>query len=342
MYCSGRTTFLNGRMAIDLARIRQERVRQSPYPFFVLADALAPAQAEAIASSFPTIDRPGAIAVDDTDFGPPFGELLDELRSDEFRKLIAAKFDLDLEGKEIVINVRGQSRWTDGNIHTDTPSKLVTVLFYFNAPGEAADATGLRILRSNKDIEDFVEEVSPLLGTMVAFKVTPDCWHGFKAYSGARHSLQLNYLSGIKPRHKHEAGRRFMRHSGRRAIGALRTTQAGVRNAERDAGALWLATWEPRTPWYVKLIAGLTSLLAISPLDLTPDVIPVVGYLDDLVLLALGTYLTARLIPAPLMAELRERALSIDLVNARRGAMAVLCIWLAATGLALIRATGLA
>ncbi|MFS8087075.1 MAG: DUF1232 domain-containing protein [Acidobacteriota bacterium] len=327
-------------MIVDLARIQQAHVRQSPYPFFVLADALA--HAHAVASSFPIIDRPGAIAVNDTEFGPSFGELLHELRSDDFRKLMAAKFNLDLEGKEIVINVRGQSRWTDGNIHTDTPSKLVTVLFYFNEPGEAAEATGLRILRSDKDIEDFVEEVPPLLGTMVAFRVTPDCWHGFKAYSGARHSLQLNYLSGVKSTHKHEAGRRFVRHSGRRAIGVFRTAQAGARNAERDAGALWLATLEPRTPWYVKLIAGLTSLLAISPLDLTPDVIPVVGYLDDLVLLALGTYLTARLIPAPLLAELRERALSIDLVNARRGAVAVLCIWLAATGMAFIRATGLA
>jgi SM-20-related protein len=329
-------------MIVDLARIHQASVRESPYPFFVLADALAPDEAGDVASSFPNIDRPGAIAVNDTEYGPSFGKLLDELRRDDFRKLIANKLNVDLDGKEIVINVRGQSRWTDGNIHTDTPSKLVTVLLYFNEPGDAVEASGLRILRNSKNIEDFVEEVPPLLGTMVAFKVTPDCWHGFKPYSGARHSLQLNYLSEVRSKHKHEAARRFVGHSGRRAIGAFRTAKTGVRNAERDAGALWLATWERRTPWYVKLIAGITSLLAISPLDLTPDVIPVVGYLDDLVLLALGTYLTARLIPAPLMAELRERALSIDFVNARRGAVAVLCIWLAATGMAFVRATGLA
>jgi len=111
---------------------------------------------------------------------------------------------------------------------------------------------------------------------------------------------------------------------------------------ERDAGALWLATWEPRTPWYAKLIAGVTSALAISPIDFSPDVIPVVGHLDDIALLAFGTFLTARLIPKPLMAELRDSAASIDFAKARRGAAAICFIWLAATGIALARATGLA
>lgn len=322
-------------MVIDLARLKQATVKQSPYPYFVSTQALAPAEAQAVSSSFPQIDRPGAIAVSDTRYGASFEKLLDDLRSNEFRKIIAEKLDIDLAGKEIVINVRGHSRWTDGNIHTDTPSKLVTVLLYFNEPGEMTKATGLRILRNGRNIEDFAEEVPPVLGTMLAFKVTRDCWHGFKPFSGPRHSLQLNYLSGIKTKHKHEVTRRFVRHSQRRVEGV-------VRNAERDAGALWLATWEKRTPWYVKLIAGVTSLLAVSPIDLTPDVIPVVGYLDDVALLALGTLLIARLIPAPLMAELRQRALSIDFVTARRGATAFLCIWLAATGTALARATGIA
>ena len=99
--------------------------------------------------------------------------------------------------------------------------------------------------------------------------------------------------------------------------------------------------WEPQTAWYVKLIAGVTSASAISPIDLTPDVIPVIGYMDDVILLAIGMFLTARLISKPLMADLRERAVSVDFVNARRGAAAVLCIWLAASGAALVRGLGL-
>lgn len=321
-------------MVLDLARLAKATVKSSPYPYFVASQALDPSLAGRVASAFPRIDRPGAIPVGETDYGGPFADLLDELRSDQFRSLIADKFGVDLTDKEIVINVRGQSRWTDGNIHTDTPSKLITVLLYFNEPGEVADATGLRILRNGRNLDDYVEEVPPLLGNLLAFKVTPDCWHGFKPFAGQRHSLQLNYLSGVKTARKHEAGRRFVRHSQRRA-------EAVVKTAERDAGALWLAAWEKRTPWYVKLVAGLTSILAISPIDFTPDVIPVVGYLDDVVLLALGTFIVARLIPPPLMAELRRRALSIDFASARRGAAAIACLWLVATGTAVARAAGL-
>lgn len=200
---------------LNLARIRNAPVRSSPYPFFIATGALFAGSAGRVAADFPRITKPGAIAVEDTDHGALFANLLDELRGEGFRQLIADKLDLDLDGKDLVINVRGQTRWTDGNIHTDTPSKLVTVLLYFNAPGAAVNVTGLRILRSGNDIDDFAEEVPPLLGTMVVFKVTPNCWHGFKPFAGERHSLQLNYLSGLKVTGKHEGLRRLRSHAGR-------------------------------------------------------------------------------------------------------------------------------
>jgi uncharacterized membrane protein YkvA (DUF1232 family) len=91
----------------------------------------------------------------------------------------------------------------------------------------------------------------------------------------------------------------------------------------------------------VKLIAGTTSISALSPVDLTPDVIPVIGYMDDLLLLTIGMFLSARLIPKPLLAELRERAVSVDFTNARRGALAVCGLWLASAAAAVLRASGL-
>jgi hypothetical protein len=194
---------------LDLDRIRKAPVTQAPYPFFVVPDAIKPSEAGKAARDFPTIERPGAIDIEDTEFGPAFGSLLDDLKSEGFRKLIAKKFDLDLEDRDIVINVRGQMRLTDGNIHTDTPSKLVTVLLYFNEPGQA-DSTSLRILKNGRNLDDFVAEIPPDLGTMVAFKVTPDCWHGHKAVPGKRLSLQMNYLSGIKTRGKHQLGHRII------------------------------------------------------------------------------------------------------------------------------------
>ncbi len=194
---------------LDLDQIRQSAVRSKPYPYFVVNDAITPVEAKRAAEAFPRFDRPGAIDVEETQYGPAFGSLLDELRSDQFRALVAEKLDIDLDGFEAVINVRTRTRLTDGNIHTDTPSKLVTVLLYFNEPGQAAD-TGLRILNNGKDIDNYVEEIPPALGTMIAFKVTPNCWHGHKPFVGERHSLQLNYLSGIKTFGKHQPAHRLI------------------------------------------------------------------------------------------------------------------------------------
>lgn len=202
-------------MLLNLDQIRRAEVRHAPYPFFSVRDALSPATAAEAARAFPAIDRPGAVSVEETRPGPRFEQLLDELRGPAFRKLIAEKFDVDLDGKDTVINVRGRTRWTDGNIHTDTPSKLITVLLYFNEPGQA-EGTGLRILRGNKDIDDFVEEIPAELGTMVAFKVTPDCWHGHRPFEGERHSLQLNYLSGQKTLGKHQLLHRLVSRAKRK------------------------------------------------------------------------------------------------------------------------------
>jgi SM-20-related protein len=194
---------------LNLDRIRSAPVRQEPYPYFVVADAIPADKAKAAAKAFPAIDRPGTVDVNETRFGPSFAELLDELKGDRFRELIAEKFDVDLDDKDILVNVRGQTRLTDGNIHTDTPSKLVTVLLYFNEPG-AADDTSLRILNNGKNLDDYVEEVRPDLGTMLAFKVTPNCWHGHKPVAGKRLSLQMNYLSGVKTHGKHQLAHRLV------------------------------------------------------------------------------------------------------------------------------------
>ena len=207
-------------MLLDLDHIREASVRPSPFPFFVVPDALVAGRAADIAAAFPAIDRPGAVGVDQVDQSPLFAQLLDDLRGDALRDIVADKLDLDLDQRDIVINVRGMVRLTDGNIHTDTPSKLATILLYFDPPDAASD-TGLRILRNSKDLDDYVEEIPSTLGTMLVFKVTPDCWHGHQPYVGKRHSLQLNYLSGMKTIGKHQLVHRLIGRA-KRKLNALR------------------------------------------------------------------------------------------------------------------------
>ena len=81
-----------------------------------------------------------------------------------------------------------------------------------------------------------------------------------------------------------------------------------ARMIRRDVHAIGLAARDPRVPWYAKLMAATVVAYALSPIDLIPDFIPVVGYLDDLVIVPAGILLTARLIPGGLLSEFRARA----------------------------------
>lgn len=77
---------------------------------------------------------------------------------------------------------------------------------------------------------------------------------------------------------------------------------------KRDVLALWIAARDPRVPWYAKVLAGAVAAYALSPIDLIPDFIPLLGYLDDVIIVPAGIWLVVRLIPASLMIEFREKA----------------------------------
>ena len=96
----------------------------------------------------------------------------------------------------------------------------------------------------------------------------------------------------------------------------------------RDVFALWIAARSARTPWIAKLIAGSVAAYAFSPIDLIPDFIPIIGYLDDLIIIPLGIALVVRLIPAQLMAEFRTEALLIsDRPMSYAAATVVIVVW---------------
>jgi uncharacterized membrane protein YkvA (DUF1232 family) len=98
---------------------------------------------------------------------------------------------------------------------------------------------------------------------------------------------------------------------------------------KRDVHALYLAGRDPRVPWYAKALALAVAAYAVSPIDLIPDFIPVLGYLDDLILLPLGILLVVRLIPPEILAEHRAAAAASALPVSRRAAAVIVCLWAA-------------
>lgn len=114
--------------------------------------------------------------------------------------------------------------------------------------------------------------------------------------------------------------------------------RAWARRIKRDTYALYLAVRDPRTPWYAKLLAACVVAYAFSPIDLIPDFIPVLGYLDDVIIVPLGIMLALKLIPPAVMAECRAAADASRPSSKPRnyvGAAVVVAIWLLALALSL-------
>lgn len=101
-----------------------------------------------------------------------------------------------------------------------------------------------------------------------------------------------------------------------------------ARTLKRDVVALWLAARDHRTPIAAKIVAGCVAAYALSPIDLIPDFIPVLGYLDDLLIVPLGIWIAVRLIPPALLSEIRSRASTVGRPPSRVAAALILGLWL--------------
>ena len=101
-----------------------------------------------------------------------------------------------------------------------------------------------------------------------------------------------------------------------------------ARALKRETGGLYFAARDPRTPWYAKALAAFVVAYALSPIDLIPDFIPVLGYLDDLVLAPVGLWLAVRLVPTEVMDDCRKRAaVYADRPVSRAAAFVIIVLW---------------
>jgi len=117
-------------------------------------------------------------------------------------------------------------------------------------------------------------------------------------------------------------------------VAALAALLSGwARSLRRDVRAVYLASRDPRTPWYAKAIAIAVAAYALSPIDLIPDFIPVLGQLDDVIIVPLGIWLVFRMIPRDVLDEHRAAAAILDRDGPKStaGAVAIVSIWILST-----------
>jgi hypothetical protein len=178
----------------DLEGLRATPLTREPFEYLIVTEFLRPAAAAAVNAAYPRIDDPGSFPVVQLACGPALQELLEVMKGPAFRSAFEEKFGLDLSGRATMITLRGRCGLRDGNIHTDSASKIITVLIYLNA-GWEAEGGRLRLLRSAHDLDDVLVEVPPVDGTLVAFRRSDNSWHGHKPFIGPRRVLQFNWVT---------------------------------------------------------------------------------------------------------------------------------------------------
>ncbi|MEQ8847553.1 2OG-Fe(II) oxygenase [Botrimarina sp.] len=178
---------------LNLDALRVAPVSSDPFEHLIARGFVPQSEMGHVLADYPTIQKGGSFPQDAVPGGPLFEKLCRALRGPEVRTVFAEKFGMDLSNRPTTLTVRGRCRLKDGQIHTDSKSKLVTVLLYLNEPW-AADGGRLRLLRS-EDLSDYAVEAPPHFGTLLAFKNGPTAWHGHAPFEGVRRALQLNYVT---------------------------------------------------------------------------------------------------------------------------------------------------
>jgi hypothetical protein len=172
-------------------------LRRDPFDHILVSGALLADCAALIPAEYPAIRSPGSFSLEDAEPGPVLTALVDDLLSDRLRTALAGIFGLDLQGHPALVTLRGQCSSRDGQIHTDSRSKLFSLLLYLNEDWPRREAQ-LRLLRGGSDLSDYAVEVSPTMGSLVAFTRTENSWHGHSTFVGQRRVLQLNYLQSAR------------------------------------------------------------------------------------------------------------------------------------------------
>jgi len=198
----------------NLNALQAATLQTDPFDFLVVPDFIRPEALSRINADYPAIDTAANHELENLQYGPAFADLMAEVAQPPFVEALGEKFGVDLTGMPTTITVRKFCERTDGNIHTDHKSKVITVLLYFNEEWPHADGQ-LRMLRSPKDIEDYAAEVPPLGGTLLAFRRTGHSWHGHTRFVGERRMVQINFLDqspiAVAAQRVSRFGTRFMK-----------------------------------------------------------------------------------------------------------------------------------
>ena len=179
---------------LNIDAIREARIGRSPYNYLVASNIIQPQIIPKLRNDFPDIREPGFFPEEDITAMGAFLQLLDEMKSKEISEIASEKLDIDLVDKPKMITIRKLSAVKDGRIHTDSESKIATLLVYLNDSWQDSAAGRLRVLYDGTNFENMAEEISPIVGSMFAFRRADNSWHGHTSFVGERRVVQMTWL----------------------------------------------------------------------------------------------------------------------------------------------------
>jgi hypothetical protein len=182
---------------LDLAAFRGTELQREPFDFLVVPGFVTAEARARVNADFPRVGLPGSFPLSEVHYGSQFAALIKELRGDAVRSAFEEKFGIDLSDRPTMFTVRSRCCEKDGRIHTDSETKIITILIYMNPKWEETGGR-LRLLRSGTDLEDCIMEVPPDEGTMLCFRRSANSWHGHKPFIGQRRVIQMNYVTSQK------------------------------------------------------------------------------------------------------------------------------------------------
>jgi len=181
-------------LPIDLAAFEAAPLARAPFPYAMVPHFVRGQAMGAINADYPLVAHPGSFPLPTLKYGPAFAEFIAAIQGPEFTRAVEKKLGVNLKGRPTMVTARGVSAARDGQIHTDSRTKLITVLIYMNNSWEAKTGR-LRLLRGPDNLDDVIAEVPPDEGTLLIFKNEPNAWHGFHPFEGPRRVIQLNWVT---------------------------------------------------------------------------------------------------------------------------------------------------
>jgi hypothetical protein len=178
--------------------VRQAPLSREPYSFFLGSGVLKEHVVPDLKRDFPDITKPGYLTVNEVDLKGRFKTLVDELESEEFTEELSKKFGKDLHPYPRLTTIRKLSQAKDGRIHTDGPSKVMTLLVYMNDEWDTGGSGRLRVLYDEKNFEPYAAEVPPTMGTVFAFLRSDNSWHGHQPFTGERKVVQVAWVTSAE------------------------------------------------------------------------------------------------------------------------------------------------